>query len=349
MAIRYLQTNFCSRMRLHCTADVAIGFGNLRSPIYRLFSMASARGSNSKSAEQLPDSRIKELNKRKRSTLSTNAASDESLLAKTMKQLLVAISDNREHLQCIRTWFWDLVESEEKRQMLVGCATEGFHKAGSYALLQDGAFTLDHLVKKAQAAKFAEVEGVYVRIYMHGHNGRNSSLYIGSSGNVKSRMKGHNWNLRQHNSIHARAHQRAVGKRHRVLCNLDGNMYAQRHLGIRLVVEQLLVILLRTYDTQNLLSYVAHSGDQPKKRGKTRVVANKAARTEDPDSIDAVGRTSVDDRTAEFVRDTKTSIILAKLGEEVCKQCGWNPTIKRPDSNEEFGTDAHWKFKLGHW
>jgi hypothetical protein len=131
----------------------------------------------------------------------------------------------------------------------VECAIGGFKKAGSYTLLKDGVFTLDQLIKKAQSAKNAEVEGVYARIYMHGVGQRTSSLYAGSSSNIKSRMEGHNRSLRKQGTLHTLVYRRAARRRHRVLCNLDGNIYAQQNSGIRVVVEQLLVILLGTWDT----------------------------------------------------------------------------------------------------
>jgi len=312
MVVRYLQSRLYPRLRLRCTPDIAIGIGNLRSPTYRLLSTTPARDTNSRSAEQLPRTRIKASKKRKKSTLPTSTAPNESLLAKTMKQLLEAISETREQLQCIRPWFWDLVKSEEKRQILVDCAIVGFQKAGSYAILEDGACTLGQLVKKAQSAKFAEVDGVYARIYMHGFERPNWSLYIGSSGNIKAKMKDHNWIQRRRDGHHARAYEGAIGKRHRVLCNLDGDIYAQQNLGVRLVVEQLLVIMLGTYMTHNLHNYIACDD----------------------------GRW-VEGFKARFIRDTKTSIILARLGSEVCEQCGWKPTTERSDSNEEFGTDVN--------
>lgn len=41
-----------------------------------------------------------------------------------------------------------------------------------------------------------------------------------------------------------------------------------------------------------------------------------------------------------FVDSTKTSITLAKLGNEVCGKCGWQQVIiARPDSNGNFGPD----------
>lgn len=89
-----------------------------------------------------------------------------SLLTKTMKELLNAISNSRGHLQVIETWFWDLVESDRKRQLLVDCAIDGFQKAGMFDLLADGKFTLDQLVKKAPNARTTGGQGVYVRIYL---------------------------------------------------------------------------------------------------------------------------------------------------------------------------------------
>ena len=89
-----------------------------------------------------------------------------SLLTKTMKDLLDAIANNHGQLQHIETWFWDLVESDQKRQLLVNCAIDGFQKAGVFDLLADGKFTLDQLVKKAPNARTTGGQGVYVRIYL---------------------------------------------------------------------------------------------------------------------------------------------------------------------------------------
>ena len=72
-----------------------------------------------------------------------------SLLIKTMRELLDAIFNSRERLQHIETWFWDLVENDEKRQLVIECAVEGFQKAGVYTLLEDGVFTIDQLIKSA--------------------------------------------------------------------------------------------------------------------------------------------------------------------------------------------------------
>ena len=111
-----------------------------------------------------------------------------SLLARTMKEILDAISCDREQLQHIKPWFWNLVDTDLKRQLVVECAIEGFQKAGLYTILEGGVFTIDEVVKRAPNAKKAEVPGVYARLYLAK---RKSGLYVGSSGNIMSRMEGH--------------------------------------------------------------------------------------------------------------------------------------------------------------
>jgi hypothetical protein len=59
---------------------------------------------------------------------------------------------------------------------------------------------------------------------------------------------------------------------------------------------------------------------------------------ENPDSRDVVDGTLDEHPKAQFVRATKTSITLARLGYEVCEHCGWTPITKRLDSHGEFGT-----------
>lgn len=70
-----------------------------------------------------------------------------------MKELLDAIANSREQPRHIEPWFWDLVESDQKRQLLASCARDGFQKAGTSMLLADGNSTLDQFVKEAPDAK----------------------------------------------------------------------------------------------------------------------------------------------------------------------------------------------------
>jgi hypothetical protein len=91
---------------------------------------------------------------------------ENSLLVKTVKKLLDTISNNRGKLKHVATWFWDLVETDQKRQLLVQCAIDGFRKAGIFSIIAHGRFTFDQLVKSAPNAKSSESQGVYVCIYI---------------------------------------------------------------------------------------------------------------------------------------------------------------------------------------
>lgn len=179
--------------------------------------------------------------------------SRQCLLVKTMEELLDATVDYRGELQNVETWFWDLTESNRKRQLLVECAIEGFEKAGNFTLLADGMFTLDQIVEIAPNAETVAVPGVYARLYLAK---RKSALYVGSSGNIMGRMESHNYFLPKCYTMHSRAHKRAIRK-HLVLCDLDGNVYAQQDENVRLVIEQLLIIVFGDYATSDLGSFIA--------------------------------------------------------------------------------------------
>jgi hypothetical protein len=60
-------------------------------------------------------------------------------------------------------------------------------------------------------------------------------------------MGGHDHFLPMKRNNHASAQMEADRKYHRVLCYLSGNVYAQQDAHVRLVVEQMLVTLFRTY------------------------------------------------------------------------------------------------------
>lgn len=185
MATLYLQSHVLSRLRLGRTLDVAIEFGNLRPPVHHLHGMIFIRTSHSKSTKLLPRKRnktsspLEKINKplsrmrikKCKSLVTTDCPSDQfdhflkitklleddkrkhSLLTKTMKELLDAIANSRERLQHIEPWIWDLVESDQKRQLLVKYAIDGLQEAGIFTLLADGKFTLDRHVKKAPNAR----------------------------------------------------------------------------------------------------------------------------------------------------------------------------------------------------
>lgn len=264
-----------------------------------------------------------------------------SPLARTMKDILDTIANSRGILQHIEDWFWDLVYSDRDRQLLVECAIEGILKAGLFTILEDGKFTLDQLVKKALTARKAEGPGVYIRVYLFKR--RKSALYIGSSGHMMHRMKGHDSRLIEYITPHGRAYRRAIKKHYRVLCDLGGNAYAEQDKRVRLVIEQLLVILFGTYDTPNLPS----SHDILENQTSTQLYRSAAPGQMVTISVyreptDPIGKIVEKDPVSEsiFVDSTKTSITLAKLGNEVCGKCGWQQVIiARPDSNGNFGPD----------
>jgi hypothetical protein len=347
-ALRHLQSHVCSRLRLHQAFDIALRFGKLPPPARQLHTMASIRTSDSALAGPLPRMQMK----RSKSTATTGQIDhsrgntklleDEkwkhSLLARTMKELLDAISNSREQLQHIEPWFWNLVENDQKRQLLVECAVEGFQKAGIYTLLEDGVFTIDQLVKTAPNAKKAEVPGIYARLYLAKSK---SALYVGSSGNVVSRMEGHDRNFPRWGSLHANAYARAIGKHYRVLCDLNDNIYALQDERIRLVIEQLVVILLGTYATLKIKDFIA-LGHQPYRGRSPKLAPSRHVNMEDlvqkePEVVEGESEEETLSRISRG-RSARTSFKLAKLGLEVCTKCGWQPNTARLDPNTKFGT-----------
>ena len=349
MAVQYLSSHLCSRLRLGRTFAVAVRIDKLQSHAGHLHSTAPVRTSDSRSVKPLPRKKSKAL-------VATDVITDQmsyflkinkliegerrkqSLLVKTMKELLDAISRSREQLQLIQPWFWNLVETDQKRQLIVECAVEGFQKAGVYPLLEDGVFTIDQLVKSAPIASKAEVPGVYARLYLAK---RKSGLYIGSSGNIMSRMKGHNKNLPKARGLQANAYARAIGKHQRVLCDLNDNTFAQQDEHIRLVIEQLLVILLGTYAISDIENSIA-PGCQQHERAHAKLAPSRYVKMEDIVKVEpgAVDGDSDEEALSIIIRgrSARTSLELAKLGLEVCTKCGWHPITARLDPNTKFGT-----------
>ena len=272
-----------------------------------------------------------------------------SLLARTIKQLLDTIFNSRDQLQNIAMWFWEMTATDQKREALAKIAVDGFKKAGTYELLKDGVFTLDRLLKIAPDASKAKVQGVYARLYTLVKD-RNSALYVGSSFQIAKRMKEHDDYLDKHQNAHAVAFKAAKIKANRdylVLCNLDDSAQAQADDNVRLVVEQLLVILLGTYNTAAISSYLANNTDRRSANGDLIAAVGDMAEMEDFEEDDSVRTDGLDEPVrssamSRFIRDraAKTSLALAKLGREVCKKCGWQPITTRKSSNGKFGSDV---------
>jgi hypothetical protein len=278
--------------------------------------------------------------------LPRQVATNRSRLEQTMKQILDTVCNDRQQLPNIGLWFWNLVETDQRRIIMVDSAVEGFKKAGTFELLRNGEFTLDQLVKKAPSASKAKlIEGVYTRLYTIVEKHK-SSLYVGSSFDISARMTQHDNYLPTHRSAHSNAYNQAVKQDFSVLCDLSDNLYARQDSQVRLVVEQLLVILLGTYNTPAISSFVSKMAGQRSSKGELEATANSIAEIEefnedDPDKIDAVNDTSGNaGALSTYIRDrsAKTSLALAKIGREVCKQCGWQPTTGRKASNGRFGT-----------
>lgn len=349
MAVQFLSSHLCSRLRLGRTFAVAVRIDKLQSHACHLHSTATVRTSDSRSVKPLPRKKSKAL-------VATDVVTDQmsyflkinkliegerrkqSLLVKTMKELLDAISRSRGQLPLIQPWFWNLVETDQERQLVIECAVEGFQKAGVYTLLEDGVFTIDQLVKSAPIASKAEVPGVYARLYLAK---RKSALYIGSSGNIMSRMKGHEKYLPKAGGLHANAHARAIGKRHRVICDLNDNIFAQQDEHIRLVIEQLLIILLGTYAISEIENFIA-LGYQQDRRTSADLAPSRHAKVEDKlnEEPKALDGDSDEEGLSRIIRgrSARTSFKLAKLGLEVCKKCGWHPTTACLDPNQKYGT-----------
>lgn len=408
MAVWHLQSHVYSRLRLRHTFDMAIRFGDLRTAYHlqshRLHTTASVLTSDPKPEEPLRRKRTKKSNslqntdkpstpkriKGSKALVAVGSTAEQlnyhlkitklieddkrknSLLAKTMKELLDAIANSREQLRHIESWLWNLVDSDQKRQLLVNCAIDGFQQAGIFVLLADGKFTLDQLVKEAPDAKRSKSQGVYARVYVAFERmtfvealkffdgrklsrekakeldekrkslakKRTSSLYVGSSHKIGFRMRGHDHFLPKKYTYHASAHVDADRKYYRVLCDLSDNVYAQQDDHIRLVVEQLLVTLLGTYVwTPDDLT--RHIKDQQSIQSSTTTAADEIVKMADIDK----GEPAVDEvknkrASSRLLRDrwTTTSMILAKLGHEVCTKCGWQPITARSDSSKKFGS-----------
>ena len=162
-----------------------------------------------------------------------------------------------------------------------------------------------------------------------------------------SRMASHDHFLpKKYGGIHAYAHKEAVRRYYRILCHLDDNPYAQQDEHIRLVIEQLLIILLGTYslDNRTVSRFVDYLfGDRELVPKNARTAEDETARTEDigKDQPDAVDKVKDVKEAFESFRDrsTATSVTLASIGFEVCERCGWQPITARSDSNGQFGTD----------
>lgn len=297
-----------------------------------------------------------------------------SLLVKTMKELLDTISNSREQLQQVEPWFWDLVESDQKRQLLVKCAIEGLQKAGIFSLLADGNCTLGQLVKGAPDAKNSNSQGVYARLYLTReymaradvreilaeHRGsrsaqdkallekdkllaqqRSSFLYVGSSGRISSRMGGHDHFLAKKHTDHARAYSDAIKKSYLVLCDLNDNVLAQQDARIRLVVEQMLVTLLGTYiwtpdDLTRLIENPQSTQSSP------RVAPDDAVEMAHLGE-EGPGESGNAKAISQKLRDKSvaTSIVLANIGLEVCAKRGWQPRTARSDLDAKFGSELH--------
>lgn len=401
MVFRLLQSHVCKQLRIRHTFDMTVRFGNLSIPARHLHTITPVRTSDSKFTEPLPRGRTRKSSsvektgkpstpkriKTCKSLVTTDVTTYQfdyflkitklleddkrkhSLLVRTMKELLDTMSESRGQLQHIETWFWDLVESDHKRQLLVECAVDGFEKAGIFSLLADGKFTLAQLIKSAPNARKSGGEGVYTRLYLtergltwpeereelskqrkllpgQPHSiaeqreslpkRRETSLYVGSSREMMSKMASHDHFLpKQYCGIHATAHTKALRRYCRVLCDLNNNVYAQQNGRIRLVVQQLLIILLGTYvvDNKTFWKVSAYIEKQWLKR---------EAKTEDinEDHSDTVDESETVDEMFERFRDrsTTTSITLAQLGCKVCGKCGWRPITSRPECNGQFGS-----------
>lgn len=294
-----------------------------------------------------------------------------SLLVKTMKELLDAMSKSREQLQHIETWFWDLVESDRKRQLLVDCAVEGFEKAGVFTLLADGNFTLGQLVKKAPHAKTTSGQGVYARLdlvhdlmalaelreFVVGHKvipgkseafktkrkalaeKRYSSLYIGSSRDIGNIIDSQDHFLPGRKTDHGYAHVSAVKKYSRVLCDLSDNVYAQQDAHIRLVVEQVLVTLLGTYVwTPN--NYAKLIERQQNTKSDIRADTDETVKMEDIAEEKPYADIVCEVDQAMAKQMAMTSTILADLGREVCAKLGWQPITSLSGPNGQFGDEV---------
>lgn len=151
---------------------------------------------------------------------------------------------------------------------------------------------------------------------------------------------------KKYGGIHAYAHKEAVRRYYRILCHLDDNAYAQQDGHVRLVIEQLLIILLGTYrlDNRTVSRFVDYLfGDRELVPKNVRTAGDKTTKMEDigkdrPDAVDEVKDVK---EVFESFRDrsTATSVTLASIGFEVCMKCGWEPITARSDSNGQFGTD----------
>lgn len=151
-------------------------------------------------------------------------------------------------------------------------------------------------------------------------------------------MRGHDHFLPKQHTYHAYAYVNADRKYHRVLCDLSDNVYAQRDELIRLVVEQFWVTLLGTY-VWNPADITMNMKNQQSTQSSTTVAADEAVKIADIDTGTHAVEETNKRAISRLLRDksTTTSMILIKLGHEVCTKCSWQPITARSDSSKKFG------------
>lgn len=248
---------------------------------------------------------------------------------------------------------------------MVQCAVGGLQKAGIFSLLADGNFTLGQLVTSARTVPESKGQGVYARIFLAAKRKaianpcnsyellaeqhkpvaetrmsiseqcdwlaqqRVSSLYIGSSPCVCHQMASSDYYFASmYANRHASMYTKAGRNYYRVLCDLNDNVHAQKDGHIRLVVEQLLIILLGTFvrDLRTFHKVYAFLGEE-RMRWRTKAGDKEAAKMSDMDRYDSY-----------LDRSVTTALTLEEIGSDVCAKCGWQPITRRSDSNGQLGT-----------
>ncbi|KAI7502757.1 hypothetical protein KC367_g2043 [Hortaea werneckii] len=277
---------------------------------------------------------------------------ERTKLEKCLLAIMAAFAQNKQRIPLLVDRIWPLIQGPRERDIAARSIMSGIEKAGLLHIFNHDGSSIEDIAKSGRSADTDTRggAGIYVRIYARAKVQDTSTAYTGSTISFEKRASSHAQNLktpRYKGTPHGKAFNGCKRRWVVVLSELDPN-----ERSLILLTEQLLMVMLGTYDERVLSKLRSKQSSEDVQRISADSVFRDIADLQEPEldktiindaEIDLAEQEGEDEisekggRGARWraMKDAAAQIMLASG--KAMAQVGWTPFLDRNPANNEHG------------
>ncbi|KAI6913073.1 hypothetical protein KC318_g1836 [Hortaea werneckii] len=277
---------------------------------------------------------------------------DRTKPEKCLLAIMAAFAQNKKKIPLLMDRIWPLIQGARERELATRSIMSGIEKAGLLHIFTHDGSSIEDIAKSGRSADTdtRAGAGIYARIYARAKAQDTSTAYTGSTINFGKRAGSHAQNLKSpkyRGTPHGRAFNGCKKRWVVVLSELDPN-----ERSLILLAEQLLMIMLGTYDERVLSKLRSEQSSEGAQRISADSVFRDIADLQEPeldntvikdaeiDLVEQDGEEEISEKGGRGARwramkDAAAQIMLA--GGKAMAQVGWTPFLDRNFALNEHG------------